>query len=296
MVNTGKSDPFQIFLDIISPSTFVDFWKNLTRRLNVANSNKNRKKSSWGCFWAFLILTFLGFLAFLALGAGATYLYVKASEDPQKFLKNYEVVVRQVGDYAVDLASSDEPMLSEDTSFDADAYNQFVQKVGQFQQIINDPNATDIPLKLNYTAKELINGFKQDLVRYDITRYELNFEKGIVHAKASIKGEILTPYIPAEFPEVLRKSLETIQWINIDVKMSALFDESLTVLAVEKLRLGDFNSSQFVIQKLNELLAQYQQRLNNELIRRLRATRLKPQKINFEKDRVNFEGLYNPSQ
>ena len=64
-------------------------------------------------------------------------------------------------------------MLSEDTKFDADAYNQFVQKVGQFQQIINDPNATDIPLKLNYTAEELINGFKQDLARYDITRYDL---------------------------------------------------------------------------------------------------------------------------
>ena len=283
-------------LDITSPSIFVDFWKDLTRRLNVANSNKKRKKSSWGCFWIFLILTFLGFIAFLGLGAGVAYFYVQASEDPQKFLKEYEVVVRQVGDYAVDLASSDEPMLSEDTEFDADAYNQFVQKVGQFQQIINDPNATDIPLKLKYTAKELINGFKQDLARYDITRYELNFEQGIVHAKASIKGEILTPYIPTEFPEVLRRSLETIQWVNIDVRMSASFDQSLTVLAIEQLRLGDFNASQFVIQKFNELLGQYQQRLNYELIRRLRATRLKPQKINFEKDKVNFEGLYNPSE
>ena len=41
-----------------------------------------------------------------------------------------------------------------------------------------------------------------------------------------IKGEILTPYIPAEFPEVFKQSLETIQWVNIDVKMSALFDQS----------------------------------------------------------------------
>lgn len=262
----------------------------------MANSNKKRKKSSWGCFWAFLVLTFLGFLGFLALGAGAAYLYVQASEDPKKFIKNYEVVVRQVGDYAVDLASSDSPMIAADTEFDADAYNEFVQKVGQFQQIINDPNATDIPLKLSYTAKELINGFKQDLARYDITRYELNFEQGIVHAKAAIKGEILTPYIPAEFPEVFKQSLETIQWVNIDVKMSALFDQSLTVLAIEKLRLGDFNASEFVVQKLNELLSKYQPRLNSELIRRLRATRLKPEKINFEKDRVNFEGLYNPSQ
>ena len=262
----------------------------------MAKSNKKRKKSSWGCFWAFLVLTFLGFLSFLVLGAGATYLYVQATEDPEKFLKNYEAVVRQLGDYTVDLASSEAPMLSEDTKFDADAYNQFVQKVGQFQQIINDPNATDIPLKLNYTAEELINGFKQDLARYDITRYDLNFEQGIVHAKASIKGEILTPYIPAEFPEVLKQSLDTIQWINIDVKMSASFDQSLNILAIEKLRLGDFNASEFVVQKLNELLTKYQQRLNSELVRRLRATRLKPQKINFEKDRVNFEGLYNPSQ
>ena len=262
----------------------------------MANSNKKRKKSSWGCFWAFLVLVFLGFLTFLALGAGATYLYLQANEDPKKFLKNYEVVVRQLGDYAVDLASSEAPMISEDTEFDADAYNQFVQKVGQFQQIINDPNATDIPLKLNYTAKELINGFKQDLARYDISRYELNFEPGVVHAKASIKGEILTPYIPAEFPDVLKQSLETIQWVNIDVKISALFDQNLSVLAIEKLRLGDFNASEFAVQKLNELLGKYQSRLNSELIRRLRSTRLKPEKINFEKDRVNFEGLYNPSQ
>ena len=262
----------------------------------MANSNKKRKKSSWGCFWMLFILLFLSFLAFLLMGAGATYLYVKASEDPEKFLKNNEVLVRQVSDYAVDLASSDAPMLSEDTEFDADAYNQFVQKVGQFQQIINDPNATNIPLNLSYSAKELINGFKQDLARYDITRYELNFEPGIVHAKASIKGEILTPYIPNEFPEVLKKSLETIQWVNIDVKMSALFDQSLKVLAIEKLRLGDFTASEFIVQKFNELLAKYQLRLNSELVRRLRTTRLKPQKINFEKDRVNFEGLYNPSQ
>ena len=87
-------------------------------------------------FWAFLVLTFLGFLGFLALGAGAAYLYVQASEDPKKFIKNYEVVVRQMGDYAVDLASSDSPMIAADTEFDADAYNEFVQKVGQFQQII----------------------------------------------------------------------------------------------------------------------------------------------------------------
>ena len=108
MVNTGKSEPFQICLDIISPSTFVDFWKDLTRRLNVANSNKNRKKSNWGCFWAFLILTFLGFIAFLALGAGATYLYVKASEDPQTVAMDDEPFDSKTSDSASAVISSSE--------------------------------------------------------------------------------------------------------------------------------------------------------------------------------------------
>lgn len=262
----------------------------------MANSKRKKKKSSWGCLWFFLLLIFLGFASSIVLGGGVLYLGMQARENPQKFLKEYQPVIRQAGDSAVGLLSSDKPLVDEDLEFDADAYNDFVQKVGQFQQIINDPNASDVPMRLEYSAKELIHGLMQDLARYEVTRYDLNFEPGLLHAKAAIKGEVLIPLIPKEVPDVLRKSLETLQWINVDTRLAVEFDESLTLLSVDSLQLGDFKVSQFLLQKLNEYLESQRLYLSQQLIGRLRQARVKPQKIRLTKDLISFEGLYNPSQ
>lgn len=262
----------------------------------MANVPRRKKKSSLGCLWFFLIMAFMSFTLVALLGGGTFYLALQAKNNPQKFLKDYNSVVSIISDQVVGLLSSDEPMLDVEREFDADAYNEFVQKVGQFQQIINNPNASNVTLKLTYSSNELINGFMQDLARYEVTRYNLNFEPGLVHAQTAVKGEILVPYIPAEVPEVFRKSLEKIRWINLDFRLRAAFENDLNNLVVESLKIGDFKVSQFLLQKLNEYLELHRLHFGQNLKQKMIKSRMQPVKIQFDEGLVHFEGIYNPSQ
>ena len=238
----------------------------------------------------------MSFTLTVLIGGGAFYLAMQAKNNPRKFLKDYRPVVSTISDQFVGLLSSDQPMFEVEREFNADAYNDFVQKVGQFQQIINEPNASNVPLKLTYSSNELISGFMQDLARYEVTRYDLNFEPGLLHAQAAIKGEILLPYVPAEVPEVFRQSLEKIRWVNVDLRLRTAFENNLNNLIVESLQIGDFKVSQFLLQKLNEYLEMHRQQFGQSLKEKMIRSRMQPVKVQFDEGLVYFEGIYNPSQ
>jgi len=254
-----------------------------------------KKKKGLGCLGT-LVLVFLlfGFVITAMLGTVGYYAY-KLYSNPQTFIVEHERLVRTFSDTLVEMFSQPKPMDIPIPDFDADAYNSFVQKVGGLQEVVNKPNARNIPITLSYSEQEIMSGFKQDFAAWDIQHYNLNFEQDKVHAQLAIKGEVLTPYIPQEVPKVFQKSLMGVEYLNVDMLVEVKYEGGLDLLKVSKMRLGDLNMSDFLLERFNQELRKKKPKLEEKLIESKKGSNLKPTEIVFAKDEVSLKGVWNPA-
>jgi hypothetical protein len=250
---------------------------------------KMAKQRGIGCGTIIGFILLLFSLASFAILGGSAYIAYDMATHPDEFFKKYASSVEFIGKRAVSVLNSNDPSEVPEGFFDADAYMSFIRKQGEiadkFQNIQDEYS-----FAMEITEAEVSSILKQDLARWEITRYALDFKEGLVRMQVSVPGHILTPLIPKQLPSAITNTLDSLKQINIDSSLEFEYDGGIKKLNVKTFSLGQISFSPWMLDLFNQRVKGEMPKLESWLKGKLASMEFSVEKLLFQPDTVIFSG------
>lgn len=256
---------------------------------------KKQKKSGIGCFGILFILSLIVSIILVGILAVVGYVGYDAYTDPNRFIERHKNVFRSTGKMVVGVFSSAIPFDIPDQELDGDAFDSFTQKSIQLTNITQDLNKKDQDLVIELSRKEFLSGFMTEFYRWEVKKYDVQFNDGSFDLMASVEAKVLFPYIPKDINPLVQEALLSAEILNVKVKSDVDYDGGLRAFQVRELIIGNVKLPDFFLAEISKKVPGAI-KLDQQIKKLEQQTKVRVQKIKFNKDKVLFKGVYNPSK
>lgn len=250
--------------------------------------NPLNQQGKIGCGTIIGILLLLSFLFSVVVVGGVGYISYELAKNPRQFMKENPQAIKSLGQTLIKAFNSSDPLVGE-VLFDPDAYNSFLQKQGELAkswQSVQD----QYPFELSATREEILSFLKQDLAAWGIYHFDMEFFKDRLKFNASVPGPLILQRLPANFPEPLKESFKSLDYLNLQGDMNFLFDNGIQKFEIHDFKIGSLKISEVFMDLFNEQIKGEIRSLETSLFRLMQGINVKPRKVQLKDGEILISG------
>ncbi len=251
------------------------------------------KKSSFGCLG--IIVTLIAFAAsiFIVVTGFSFWIIYQYNQDPLFLFRKYPALAKSISSVLLKPVNAEQPLPIEDVAFNETAYQNFVQKQGKILDLLQNPNARNVPVEIVFVDTELKAFLLSELAKYEIRKYDIVFQEGGFNLKASAPASVFRPFLPQSLPESMYQIYDTLGFVNCDIAIKFSYDGGIKELELISFDTGEFKFPAMMMPKIREQFANQRGRVQEWLQSRAAEVKFQINSIRFQTAAMTLQGVYN---